>query len=138
MNRYYAIYTDWEDYKNGMYEPPKSKAESDIHIANAVTLLSNELEFKRVCELVLSEWKISCMVNFTNKSCNKLAWLGQASCCYKYGTPEICTRQAWKLLTPQKRNVANLVAYECVLKFNKEYEAANKAIHKNVGGELLF
>lgn len=79
MRQIFAPYWEWEDFKNGMYETPL-KQDEQIHINNAVILLSDTKMFLSVCKLVLLHWKTAASVNLTNPSCNRRAWIGQLAC----------------------------------------------------------
>lgn len=105
-------YEKWEDYINGMYRNEQENA--DYFIGKAKIVLSDPYLFKDVALNVISNWIIATSVNFTNNGINKRAWLGQASCCYKYNVPEFFTRIAWKELTEYQRISANLVAKEII------------------------
>jgi hypothetical protein len=120
MKRIYHPYWLWEDYKNGMYEL-NSNNEVEL-IEKSVNLLSNLTLFKEVALEVISKWIVSAKVNLTNPNCNKKAWLGQASCNYKYNVPEYLTRIAWSKLSDKQRINADNVAIEVIKIFNKENE----------------
>ena len=47
----------------------------------------------------------------TNKSMNRIAWLGQASLCYAKGIPAKF-RGGWNLLTEEQQNKANSIAFK--------------------------
>jgi hypothetical protein len=116
MKRNYHNYTTWEDYKNGMYNLDTSQSEEKIYLAKH--LLTHLDLFYEVAQKVIICWPIATSENLTNTGCNREAWLGQASCSYKYGVPEILTRVAWKQLTEEERINANKIASLCI----KEYE----------------
>lgn len=120
MQRIYHPYWLWEDYKNGMYEL-NSNNEDEL-TKKSIRLLSNLTLFKSVALEVISKWTISTKVNLTNPNCNKKAWLGQASCSYKYNVPEYLTRIAWSKLTDEQRIKADNVAIEVIKVFNIENE----------------
>jgi hypothetical protein len=120
MQRIYHPYWLWEDYKNGMYEL-NSNNEDEL-TKKSINLLSDLTLFKEVALEVISKWIISTKVNLTNPNCNKKAWLGQASCSYKYNVPEYLTRIAWSKLTDKQRIKADNVAIEVIKVFNIENE----------------
>jgi len=120
MQRIYHPYWLWEDYKNGMYEL-NSNNEDEL-TKKSINLLSDLTLFKEVALEVISKWIISTKVNLTNPNCNKKAWLGQASCSYKYNVPEYLTRIAWSKLTDEQRIKADNVAIEVIKVFNIENE----------------
>lgn len=133
IKRIYHHYELWEDYKNGMYDYVKSDND-DILIQQSISLLSDKKLFYETSILVIENWNKSTEQNLSNNSQNRQAWIGQASCCYKYKVPEILTRIAWSKMTEIKRNEANLVADKII----KIYEAKNKRVCEILGNQLLF
>ena len=121
MKQFYKEYYYWEDYINGMYNIPKV-IEQKKYILLSIKMLSNEDLFLETCKEVLINWKISTKVNLTNKQCNRKAWLGQASCNFKYKVPEICTRFAWKELSINQQQKANKIAELIINNFELNYE----------------
>jgi len=128
MKQFYAKYTEWEDFINGMYEIPNKK-DFDTYVNNSIIMLSDCNMFLNTCKLILLNWNISSMVNLTNKSCNRRAWLGQSACSYVYKSPEICTRIAWSRLTEDERLNANNVADSIINNFEIFYESKNIKLH---------
>lgn len=124
MQQFYAPFEVWEDYINGMYNFPNKENEADF-ITKSIMVLSNPDLFKLICLDVLKNWPISSKVNLTNKQCNRRAWLGQSACCYKYRSPEMCTRLAWGRLSSVERVKANNVADQIIKSFELNYEAKN-------------
>lgn len=132
MIRFYAPYTDWEDYINGMYSD--SAQDFDVMVTNGTLLLSNQLLFLSTMERVLSEWNIATKVNLTNRFQNRRAWLGQAACCFKYQIPEKVTRVIWQQLPTEDKIKANKSADSVI----SHYEENNKYLHKGLGIQRLF
>lgn len=87
-DRIFHTFDKWECHKAGFYE---TKAPAGLTADNCRAyyreLLRDIAEFERVLECVISEWKHSCEHYLTNSSMNRIAWLGQAALCYKYGIP---------------------------------------------------
>lgn len=133
MEQFYAHYTEWEDYRNGMYEPTKQDNENKL-TELAEKLLKNPDKFYSVAIKMIGKWNISARVNLTNVSSNRRAWIGQASCCFECGVPETLTRIAWGNLDAVERLKANSVADKVI----RIFEEQNKRIHKTVGSEGLF
>lgn len=128
MKQFYEEYIYWEDYINGMYDTPKKEDEERL-VLLAVEMLTNNDLFLETCKEVLVNWKISSKVNLTNKSCNRKAWLGQASCSFKYKVPEICTRTAWGQLSFFQQTEANKVAEQIINSFEINYERQNTELY---------
>jgi hypothetical protein len=132
MDRIYYQYEEWEDFQNGMYRIPNIEDEKLIN--KSIELLSNCDLFLETAKNMTYDWPISTHVNLSNTSCNRYAWIGQASCCYLYGSPELITRQSWGLLNDMQKNKANLVAEKIII----SYETKDKGLHKNMGTKMLF
>lgn len=131
MNRVYHKYTEWEDFKNGMYDADNGNYNELLN--DAVLLLSNDNLFYETALKVIESWVISTKENLTNINSNRRAWIGQASCCYAYGVTEAITRDAWALLTDIQRYNANKVADKII----SIYENKNRKIHSRMGKEML-
>jgi hypothetical protein len=128
MKQFFKEYNYWEDYINGMYEFPNPKDEQKF-ILLAIDMLTNNELFFNTCKEVLINWKISSRVNLTNKQCNRKAWLGQASCNFKYKVPEICTRIAWGKLSINQQNEANKIAEQVINSFELNYEKQDTELY---------
>lgn len=90
----------------GSKHPTLSKEECDARYAE---LMTNAKEFENILNKVVAEWVYSCEHNLTNKSLNRIAWLGQAAVAYKYNIPSIYS-SGWQVLSEEQKNVANNVA----------------------------
>jgi len=120
----------WEDYINGMYNPP-------IHLQKEINLsikiFNDKLYFKKCCLDVIDNWKISCDENLNNRSMNRIAWMGQSALNINDGIKEIVTKSTWKELNSKLKNTLNKIANETII----EYEKRNKSVYKKMG-ESLF
>lgn len=108
--QFYAPYTEWEDWKNGMYEMPDRAAETGME-AQAIAVLQNP---SGAMLSVITEWPICTAHNFTKQATNKRSWLGQAACCYAHRIPEHVTRSVWNKLTDAERQNANEIADQII------------------------
>lgn len=128
MKRLFEKYTEWEDFKSGMYTMYKEKEE--YLIRKSVSLLTNDELFLTTCKAVVNEWKITTSVHLTNGTINRKAWLGQAACCYLYKVPELLTRVAWGKLTADQQNAANNIADTVINSYlNNLNHANNRRLH---------
>jgi len=66
-------------------------------------------EFEDILMNVIKEWKFTCEQNLTNKSLNRIAWLGQSAMAYKYKIPAIFS-SGWQLLDKTEQHNANIIA----------------------------
>lgn len=107
--RIFHTYDKWECHKAGFYKN-KKKGWTDQQCREMyVKILGNEKLFAKVLGKVISEWKYSCEHYLTNKSMNRIAWLGQAAVCYESGVPSAYS-SAWEELDDNQKQKANKVA----------------------------
>jgi len=123
MKRIFKKYTEWEDYKNGMYE--MCKKEDEGLICKSVSLLTDDNLFLEICKKVVKEWGITTSVHLTNNTINKKAWIGQASCSYLYNVPELVTRAAWGKLTKEQQDKANRIAETVINSYLNNFKNGN-------------
>lgn len=109
-NRVFHTFDKWECEKAGFYEakPPKGLTGDNCR-AYYRELLCDISEFERILECVITEWKHSCEHYLTNGAMNRIAWLGQASLCYKHGIPSEF-RGGYSLLTAGQQLAADEAA----------------------------
>jgi|SRR3990167_5697223 len=127
MKRVYFHYSLWEDYKQGMYSGYKKEQEEEL-INKAIELLTDNKEFYETMIKINKEWIYSFKMQLSNKTINRQAWLGQASCCYKYGVPEDLTRFAWRRLSEEQQIIANETADLIINRFDKNIHWSQKCL----------
>lgn len=112
--RVFHTFDKWECYKAGFYEtkPPRGLTADNCR-AYYRELLADEPEFRRVLSHVVNEWVHSCEHYLTNSCMNRIAWLGQAALCYKYGIPAEF-RGGYGLLTEEQQLAADLAALDAL------------------------
>ena len=126
-------YWEWEDYQAGMYN--SHNLEDEVTLLNlAKDILSDVLYFDREARKMIDCWVNSKNHNLNNKSINRKAWIGQATCCYTQGVPERLTKIAWSELSMMQQFLANKVADKII----KEYEEKNRKIYQDMGIKGLF
>lgn len=120
-NRIFHTFDKWECNASGFYETKPPKGMTPDHCrAYYRELLSDIPEFERVLNCVITEWVRSCEHYLTNSAMNRIAWLGQAALCYKYGIPSEF-RGGYGLLTEAQQ----LAADEAALRALNTWMAAN-------------
>lgn len=119
MKQVYYHYTEWEDFRNGMYDEIKDGRQSRVQ--KAVELLSNPDLLYIQMSRVPREWRKCTEQNFTNASINHQAFLGQTACNIWAGVKEDETREAWGLLTNEQRRKANRVADRVYYEWERQY-----------------
>lgn len=137
--RIFHTFDKWECHKAGFYKSKKEDWTNEQCEQEYVRILSNPDLFSSILEKLIVEWKYSCEHYLTNKSMNRIAWLGQASVCYLSGVPSSYS-SAWFKLTDEQQKQANEVAYKYLniwLKNNEINEASiDEAISINRQVEL--
>lgn len=112
-DRVFHTYDKWECYKAGFYDTVKkgmTKEQCELEYAR---LLTNPEEFRDALVHVTNEWVNSCEHYLTNKSMNRVAWLGQAALCYKAKIPSTF-RGGFHLLSEGQKETANRIAFQCL------------------------
>ena len=121
MNRVWHPYTIWEDYLAGMWRT-LPKTQESIWVEIAITFTGNPLLYGKWMREVIVKWPIACEHNLTSEATNKLAWIGHSACCMATGCPEYITRLAWRELSNDQRDAANLQAEVALWLWNQGYE----------------
>ena len=114
--RIFHTYDKWECHKAGFYETKlegKSHEECEQIFKD---VLSDSDRFARALNGVITEWVNSCEHYLTNRSMNRIAWLGQASVCIDSGVPSRYS-SAWFDIPLEKRNEADQLALEYLNKW---------------------
>lgn len=115
-DRIFHTYDKWECHKAGFYASRKEGMTAEQCEVAYSEFLSNDNLFRETLEKIITEWKYSCEHYLTNKSMNRIAWLGQASMCYATGVPsKFCS--GFNLLTDDQKNKANETALEYLNKW---------------------
>lgn len=110
-SRIFHTFDKWEAVDYGFYNnnhPTLTKKQCEYKYKELLTDLN---QFEEYLNKVLSEWKYSCEHNLTNKSLNRIAWLGQACVAYKYNVPSRFSG-GWQLLTESEQEKANRLAHK--------------------------
>jgi len=118
-------YNLWEDHKHGFYNNISGSNKMQM-ILDVVTLFSNPTETNLYMNRVVKEWKFSCEHNFTNPSMNRIAYLGQAACALYKGIPSTVTMEAWHEVPDNYKEIANQIAEDCIVKWEKNYSLCQK------------
>lgn len=121
MQRIFHHYSEWEDFKGGLYRLP-SVQDSAHQVECSKILLSSPGTFYNVALQMVQEWVIAADVNLCNRSRNRQAWIGQASCCFNHKAAEHQTKEAWWLLDDKQRKEANEAA-DCVIEIWERFYA---------------
>lgn len=109
MKRIYHPYWLWEDHKNGFYNNCSGE-EKKVFISKILEMFNSEKLTEQFMLRVINEWKYSCEHNLTNESMNKIAYIGQSSCCLFCGAPNTVTMEVWSLLSNEVKQRSNEIA----------------------------
>lgn len=115
-DRIFHTYDKWECHKYGFYASRKDGMTSEECELAYADFLSDNNRFESALNSIINDWKYSCEHYLTNKSMNRIAWLGQASMCFATGVPsKFCS--GYNLLTTQQQNDANNLALKYLNKW---------------------
>lgn len=120
MTQVFHHYEKWECVSAGMYESTYNKLHPDDAIIEYAIFLCDLPLFDVSITKVFSEWPISCEQFLTNRSLNRVAWLGQASMCIHSGIPRKF-RSGYMLLNNIEKADADTLAFERILEWLAKY-----------------
>lgn len=129
MKKIYNPFYKWEDFNNGFFNNRKEEE----YILKALELLSSPQLFEEVGVKMIDQWTFCIDENLTNSNLNKIAYLGQASCNFKYGCTSLEVKEAWKKLETEQKNKANNVAKKLITYYNEKYNR----VYRKMGKTLL-
>lgn len=125
-------YWKWECFKHGFYAPVSVGAKTQSKEDYAMFL--GDLErFNKGIEGVFARWQYSSEHFLTKEHINRVAWLGQASCCWACGLSSY-NRSGFYLLSQKEQSQANKLAETKIIEYIKIKNNENP-IH---GQQLYF
>lgn len=108
-DRIFHTFDKWECHKAGFYASKKDGMTAEQCELSYAEYLKDLTKFESGLIGVINNWKHSCEHYLTNKSMNRIAWLGQAAMCYDTGIPsKFCS--GYNLLTDLEQKQANELA----------------------------
>jgi len=111
--RIFHTFDKWECHKHGFYASNVEGKTANECMDEYAEFLRNDDEFIKELDHVISEWKHSCEHYLTNKSMNRIAWLGQAAACYARNLPsKYCS--GFNLLSDDEKSRANNIALDAL------------------------
>lgn len=119
-DRIFHTYDKWECLPAGFYKTKKEGWTDEQCKNEYLRILGNPVIFDSVLEQMISLWKHSCEHYLTNRSMNRIAWLGQAAVCYESGVPGVYS-SGWDLLSDEQKKEANNVAMIHLNKWLKDH-----------------
>jgi hypothetical protein len=138
-DRIFHTFDKWECHKCGFYESKHPTLDNDQCRKSFVEIITDSNRFRNALNGVITEWKYSCEHYLTNKSMNRIAWLGQAAVCIDSGIPSKYSG-AWFEIPEEKRQIANEIALEYLNKWlllnNREEVEMHEALNSGKQIEL--
>ena len=119
-NRVFHTFDKWECYAAGFYASRVEGKNKEQCEREYGAFLADLGAFRAGLEGVTTKWVHSCEHYLTNKAMNRIAWLGQAACCYSLGIPQEF-RGGYQLLTDAQKHAANVLALEYLNKWLVEH-----------------
>lgn len=129
--RIFHTYEKWECHKAGFYNSIKQGWTHTQCENEYLRILTDSKLFGEILEKIIVEWKHSCEHYLTNKSMNRIAWLGQAAVCYESGVPSRYS-SAWSKLTLEQQNEANGVALKYLNIWRKKYDLSEIGMNEAI------
>lgn len=136
-NRIFHTYDKWECHKAGFYKSNKEGWTKEQCKEEFIRILSNQELFSEILNKLIVEWKYSCEHYLTNKSMNRIAWLGQASVCYHSGVPSKFS-SAWFEIDKETRDKADATALKYLNKWMlmNNFEQSNIEEASSIGRQI--
>lgn len=119
ISQIFHHYEKWEDWKAGLYDSVCVYFDEKLNLSKE--MLENESKFLENARSMINEWIYSAEQNLSDKSMNRQAWIGQATCCHSHSAPEYVTIQAWWMLSDEERNKANAIADIVINEWEQKY-----------------
>jgi ParB-like chromosome segregation protein Spo0J len=116
--RIFHTFDKWECHKAGFYKPKKKNWSAIDCKKEFVRIMQDTELFEASLKKVIEQWVFSCEHYLTNRSMNRIAWLGQAAVCITSGIPSKYS-SAWFELTESEQNEANRIALKYLNKWLK-------------------
>jgi hypothetical protein len=79
--------------------------------------------FEDAMKRAVDEWPFSCEAALTASVMNHQAWIGHAGCAINHDAPEDITRLAWRTLTQEQQDLANMAADNAIAYWKGKYGA---------------
>lgn len=123
FKRVYHHHDAMEEFHSVMWKqiPPEQRDEA---VRLSAELMIDAERFKLACIRAIEEWPNSAEANLTASVINHQAWIGHAACCINHGAPEDLTRLAWRTLTKEQQDAANVAADQAIEYWGLNYAKA--------------
>jgi len=122
MKRVFHHYKKCEEYRTNMWKQvPVSERQS--YQDKSASLMIDYQAFERAMKRAVDEWPFSCEAALTASVMNHQAWIGHAGCAINHDAPEDITRLAWRTLTQEQQDLANMAADNAIAYWKGKYGA---------------
>lgn len=112
-NRVFHTHDKWELVEYGFFNNTHPRLSIEQCRYKYKELMSDPAMFEDVIKEVFETCPNSCEHNLTNRSLNRIAWIGQAAVAFKYRVPAIfCS--GFQMLEDEEQDAANEVAFEAL------------------------
>lgn len=110
-------YSQWEDYKAGMY----SLTHTPQQVYDAQALLADPERLRLAMKYAVDQWPSATLHQMSNPDQNRRAWLGWAACMVNNLAPANATKVAWSNLSDAQRRAANHSAELVIFDWEREH-----------------
>lgn len=122
MKRVFHHYKKCEEYRTNMWKQvPVSERQS--YQDKSASLMIDYQSFEDAMKRAVDEWPFSCEAALTASVMNHQAWIGHAGCAINHDAPEDITRLAWRTLTQEQQDLANMAADNAIAYWKGKYGA---------------
>lgn len=95
--------------------------ERNGYIEKSAALMIAYQDFESAMKRAVDEWPFSCEAALTAGTMNHQAWIGHAGCAINHNAPEDLTRLAWRSLTKEQQDLANMAADNAIAYWRAKY-----------------
>lgn len=120
IKRVFHHYEKCEEYKTNMWRSVPI-SDRDGYQEKSRNLMVEPDVFEMVCKQVIDAWPYSCEAALTASTMNHKAWIGHAACAFNHGAPEDITRMAWRTLSEEQQEQANMAADRAIAYWKEKY-----------------
>ena len=132
-SRIFHTFDKWECHKAGFYASSVDGRDKDECEELYAEFLRDTYRFQKSAESVIREWRHSCEHYLTNRSMNRIAWIGQASMCYATGIPsKYCA--GFNLMSEVEQDAANDIALTALNEWLAENGRPEVSMDEAMGG----
>lgn len=122
IKRVFHHYKLCEEYNTNMWKqvPLESR---QFYQDQSSALMIDYKAFESAMKKAVDSWPNSCEAALTASTMNHQAWIGHAGCAINHNAPEDITRLAWRTLTKEQQDLANLAADTAISYWKEKYLA---------------